>query len=532
MTLLSLIAAGAVTSCVCELFVRTPGTAVRSRISPIGDRSAVCFLLTPILGAVAGLTTAMIVPWPVLACLITLVGHGVLLIVSNTKLKVLRQVYAAQDVDNIRHLFLYPAFYLVHLGWTKTITGFCVIGCIIFGLVWMDEPQFLVTGLGHPLLSWLAQCLIWWSGYRLFMTLLGRVVTEGRAKALGLSGDPNVDTARHGLYATVFFHSLLVKDQTHLKPLSARYAKTLRAPTIRPHIIALQGESYLDLARIDRLVGAKGPWSALQALRDKGAVTGRLSVPSWGAYTMQTEMGFLSTIPHGDYKTAGLNPYLAVASKRPVWSIAKGLTDCGYTSVCLHPAKRGFFRRHAVMPNLGMDTFVTMSAFEGAERFGPYVSDKALGNKIEDLITQADTPLFLHGITIESHGPWTAGRLAPFGVNEAEALAAEPTADQEFSLYRRHMENLLTLVDRLLKLGTPERPIVLALYGDHQPAMGDLFDRLGFEDPTVDYLLASSGDVTSATEIQDGPRTITELGPDLLRLAGFKVTGREKDSEA
>lgn len=531
MTALILAGLGALTALVAEFFVLTPAPGVRRQRTGFGQKHPAFFLLAPVIGALAGLTCLALFAFPYLAGLVLVSCLVVLVIISNTKLKVLRQVYAAQDSDNARHIILYPDFYIVHLGVMRTL----LVGAALVVLMWavtrFDSPVLLEAGTLPAFARYGLGVFAWFGAYRLILFFSARIVRETRRDALGLTGDPNKDTVRFGLFPTVLLHTLLTKDRRHLRPLSYAYARDITAPEVKPHIIALQGESYMDLARVDALVGGQTPWASLEALEnDFGAATGPLAVPCWGAYTMQTEMGMLTGIPHSDYQTSGINPYLAVASRQKVWSFAHALKSEGYDTVCLHPAKRGFFRRDKVMPNLGFDRFLTLGDFADSPRFGPYVSDTALGDRMEALIRDSDKPLFLHAITIESHGPWTTGRFGDL-VTENTLLANEPTKDLAFSLYRLHMDHILELARRLIALGTPERPVVLALYGDHQGAHGDLFDAIDFQDDRVDMLLARSDLRATDTGYEKGPREITSLGPELLRLAGFEV-GPPRRSES
>ena len=521
MSVLTLILIGALGALAAEAFVRTTGSPQYSW----QGKGAAFFILTPMIGALAALSVLAFVPWPFLAATICLSALAVLVIISNTKLAVLRQVYAAQDVENIRHMVMYPTFYLVHLGTARTVAGALLLGVIAALLIAFDTPRLLPVEGVPPVARWGLGLLAWWGGYRVLMALASLIVREDRRDRLGLTGDPNRDTARFGLFATILLHSLLIRDRRHLRPLSYRYARHLSQPeTLKPpHIIAVQAESYMDLGRVDRLCGGPQDWPSLERLRQQGTVTGKLDVPAWGAYTMQTEMGFLSTIPHADYRTSGINPYLSLASRQKVWSLAAALKAHGYRTLCLHPAKRGFFRRADVMPNLGFDDFITLEAFQDAPRFGPYVSDAALGDHIKLLMDESDQPLFIQAVTIESHGPWLPGRLDNTPVKETDLMASEPTDDLAFALYRQHMENVVRLAEDLLTAGTKGQPVAMALYGDHQPTHGPLFERLGLDDPAVDYLLAHSHQPPLA-RISGGPKCVTELGPDLLRLAGFDIS--------
>lgn len=524
MIVLSFMLIGAISALIAEIWVLTPGPDGQRRRAPIAKRHPAFFILTPVIGAGVGLTCLMVFAFPALAVFAIFASFLVLLIASNVKLKVLRQVYASQDVENARHIILYPDFYLSHLGMGKSIFLISLILLISFGLILYDAAILLPIGDLHPVWRWVIGVLLWWMGYRLLLTVSGLIINEQTRDQLGITGTPNVDTAKFGLFVTIFLHTLLSSDRRHLKPLRDQYAVNIITNDQRPHIIAIQGESYLDVSRIDALFG-QNSWQTLEQLRsDTGAISGQLTVPSWGAYTMQAEMAFLTGIPQSAYRTAAVNPYRAVASKQKVWSLAEGLGQHGYDSHCLHPAKAGFFRRNKVMPNLGFDQFATLNQFKDPERFGPYVSDASLGDYMLEHLKNAQGPQFLHAITIESHGPWAAGRLNG-AMDETLLLRNDITNDMGFAIFRQHMENLLQLIERLLKADTG-RPIALAMYGDHQPAMDPLFRSLGFHDERVDYILGRNDMAVSEMGISIGDKDVTSLGHELIQLAGFDIQAR------
>ncbi len=99
--------------------------------------------------------------------------------------------------------------------------------------------------------------------------------------------------------------------------------------------------------------------------------------------------------------------------------------------------------------------------------------------------------MFIFAITIESHGPWANGRLKAH-LDETELLKTNPTGDAEFSLYQQHMENLISMVRSLSVDSNSQKPRVVAMYGDHMPALGPLFCKHDFTDIPTDYLLWNS----------------------------------------
>lgn len=118
----------------------------------------------------------------------------------------------------------------------------------------------------------------------------------------------------------------------------------------------------------------------------------------------------MTGIEGADLGVHQFNPHRAAAAGWQVASLAQYLQRLGYRTVCVHPYPAGFYLRHKVYPLLGFDTFIDIQDFADAERYGPYVSDMAVTEKIMQLLHEradGDKPLFVFAITMENHGPRT-----------------------------------------------------------------------------------------------------------------------------
>jgi hypothetical protein len=489
---------------------------------PAVRRHALFYLAVPLTSALVFITLALLLGHPIIAFLGWLMIYLGLTAVSNVKNRVLGEPLDSPDLETARHLFIYPEFYIDYVGAGRVAAVFGGFGLAVALSFWLETPVMAHQSLLPVWAAWPLALLLW----VMFMTglaiTLARLLPDARARRLGLTYDVCTDVVRFGLFPLMVLYAVLLLDRSSLKGLDAtRPALTHDGPL--PDLIAIQAESYLDVDRLYRRIDGFGDhrWQALDSLRARGAATGELDVPAWGASTMQSEFAFQSGIANDALGVDRINPYQR-AAYCDIQTTAKRLKAMGYRTICLHPAKKEFFRRATVIPRLGFDQFIGLEAFDGAARFGPYVSDRALGDKIESVIREhkatSDTPLFIFTITIESHGPWEPGRLAHW-MDEAAATAADPTGDTGFALFRRHMDNALALFDRLgPSAKVADRPRALALYGDHQPAFQPLFSRFGFEERSVDYILwRSTGTATAPSRLR-----VEDLAGQLLNIAGFR----------
>jgi len=487
------------------------------------SRHPLYYLLVPLTSLLVFVTLAVLLGHPIISCVAWVFTYVGLTVVSNVKNKVLGEPLDSPDLETARHLFIYPEFYIDYVGAWRVFTVFGSLGLSIVASLLFETPILAVATPLPGFLNWLLGAALFILVAAMTAKLIAAVFTDARARALGLTYDVAEDTARFGLFPQMLLYALLLLDRSSLQGLESRKSP-LSHPGPMPDLFAFQAESFFDIDRLYRRLEGHTDhiWAPLQSLREVGADVGTLDVPAWGASTMQSEFAFQSGIANNALGVDRINPYQRAAYK-DIHTVAKRLRETGYRTVCIHPAKKEFFRRATVIPKLGFDTFIGLEAFEDAVRFGPYVSDRVLGDKIEEVIREhkatSDAPLFLFAITIESHGPWDEGRLANW-IDEAEAEAADPTGHRGFALFRQHMDNAVALFRRIgPDAPVADRPRAVALYGDHQPAFQPLFEKVGFDGQGTDYILWRSTGTTGA----HGHLGVEDLADAMLRTAGFET---------
>jgi len=487
------------------------------------------YWLTPLMGAIVYISFAAISGHAWLALAGSALFYFGLTAISNKKYQILRDPFNAHDFDNARHLYIYPEFYVSYVGWPILALIILLLVALV-GASLALEPAIPLYSLGPWYLIWPLSLLLWLAALRLMGKIIALFFNEKSANTFGVTMGLQRDVARFGLFPTILIYRLLLKtniDKSELRtvPRSAEFKASHQADS-PADIIAIQGESFFNLERLFEKIDTTATWPPLRALKQDGVVTDQIDVPTHGAYTMQSEFSFLSGLAGGTLGIDQINPYMRLAQK-PVSTFVSALHAAGYRTLCIHPAKREFFRRSTVMQNLGFDDFIGLEAFEGAEKFGKYISDKALGDKIDETIAahraESSQPIFIFAITIESHGPWATGRLDPYltdGKTEADLLRESIADDPEFHLYQMHMENLLALYRRLSVEAPPsDTQRIVAMYGDHLPAINGLFEATGFTDRAVDYLLWNS----SVPVRHAGFQKIEGFAKTLLSEAGIQL---------
>lgn len=423
-------------------------------------------------------------PW--FAMLATSAILLMLVLVNNAKFTALREPFVFQDYEYFTDAIRHPRLYIPFLGWAKFLAsaaGFLL--AVWVGLRMESVPDSLA----------LTAQLVAAAALLMVALLVLAAVSRRRPQ---LTFQPERDLAALGFLASLWHYSLRARrPPTALSPFAALAPRTGAGEL--PHLVAIQSESFFDprplfrgiradvLAEFDRLAGA-------------AVAHGALTVPAWGANTVRTEFAFLTGLDEAKLGPHRFNPYRAVAAGWQVASLASFLKRMGYRTVCVHPYPASFYLRHRVFPALGFDEFLDIQSFAGAERFGPYIGDAAVADKVSDLLDKADGPLFVLAVTMENHGPLHLEQVGPTDV--AELYTEPPPAGcDDLTIYLRHLRNADRMIGSLVRsLQACERKASLCWFGDHVPIMPSVYAALGEPAGNTGYLIWSNESRERAAE--------------------------------
>jgi len=398
-------------------------------------------------------------------------GQLTVIQVSNAKYRALREPFIFSDFGIFSQTLRHPRLYLPFLGmWRILFAGSAAFVAIVVG--WLLEKPAVLS------LEWSIAALA--AGTAL--------VVAGLFFSPRLSLDPETDLSRHGLFAAIAQYWMLEKFTEPQR--GTTLAKIQKPKAELPDIVVVQSESFFDPRR--SFPGIRGDLLARfdQACRE-AKLHGQLSVPAWGANTMRPEFSFLTGIDPASLGIHRFNPYRRVA-RQPIRALPAVLREAGYRTICIHPHPSRFFRRDRAFPNLGFERFLDIREFPNAGKFGPYVSDKAVTDKLLGELSLTDQPVFLFAITMENHGP-----LHLEDVSEAETkdyfTVAPPNSCRDLQVYLRHLRSADEQLGRLRDaLRARPRPYILVFYGEHLPSMPGVYDELGFPDGRTDYFVDST----------------------------------------
>ncbi len=419
--------------------------------------------------------------------------------VSNAKFHSLREIFVFQDFEYFTDAIRHPRLYIPFLGWFKfAMIVVAVLSALGSGL-WLETApasRFVLHGqLGE---------------------VAGLLIAGGVLLALSKNGPaavfaPDADMLRLGFLGSLWRYAWA--EQSPLRvPNQLPDAGALS--TGRPDLVVVQSESFFD----PRLYfpGIRSDILAeFDQVNAESVCHGQLQVPAWGANTVRSEFAFLTGATEGMLGVHRFNPYRQLL-KADVSSVATVLRAAGYRTVCIHPYVASFYRRDMVYPHLGFDEFIDVRSFVGAERFGPYVSDLAVAEKIKSLMSSADEPIFVFVITMENHGPL---HLESPDKNDYATLYSKlpPPGCEDMTVYLRHLRNADRMVGDLRNFFTQySRPVRFCWYGDHVPIMPEVYRQFGPPDGRTNYFVWENRTCESGARLE---LKLTELAGASLGMS-------------
>lgn len=430
---------------------------------------------------------------PVFCCLLCLSAQFLVIQVSNAKYRALREPFIFSDFGIFSQTLKHPRLYLPFLGVGRFLLVCAVAGIALVVGLWLEPPS--------------GQSLVWAMASSAAASVL---LPTGLLLSSRPLLDPLRDISRSGLFATIAHYWALEKTSQPTRRSHLPSVGNVRGQL--PDIVIIQSESFFDPR--DYFPGIRsdvlGNWDDACT---RATLRGKLTVPAWGANTMRPEFAFLTGIEPTSLGIHRFNPYRRVA-RHPIRALPTVLREVGYTTTCIHPHPARFFRRDRAFPNMGFEHFIDVRAFHDADKFGPYIGDEAVTDKLMDEMRRAVEPALFFVITMENHGPLHLEDLHDSEYsNYFDSLP--PALCRDLGVYLRHLKNADLQLGRLRRfLHGRTRPFVLVFYGEHLPSMPAVYDAVGFPDGRTDYIVESS----SAIEQRRVDLEVSDLASQVVKI--------------
>lgn len=242
----------------------------------------------------------------------------------------------------------------------------------------------------------------------------------------------------------------------------------------RVNVISVMLEAYGDFTRFEELEFTNDPYHYMRELESE-AYSGNLITNIFAAGTVDTERCFLTGLVD--------LPNFRRTTNSHVWYFEGQdyLTEGG------HPSYDWFYNRRNVNRHLGFDNYyfdqdTYMDLNDGKITANNDVLFDHLLERFEET-TAKGKDLFSFSVTYEGHGPYTD---LPFFWHEYMAdKGYDEYSYNTINNYFSIMEHAgYTVVQMVEELGESDEPVVLILFGDHMPWMGNsnsIYEDLGID---------------------------------------------------
>lgn len=242
---------------------------------------------------------------------------------------------------------------------------------------------------------------------------------------------------------------------------------------IYPNIIIIMNESLCDLQTVGEFETSEEYLSYFNSLKEE-CVSGELLTFGLGGGTSLTEFELLTR------SSQTLLPYTSVAYMQyiendiPTLATTVKNYDTPYEVTAMHPAQAINYNRDKNYPLMGIDKFLDKEYFSDLSSTRGFLDDEQCYGRMLKYFysTDENTPQMIFNITIQNHGGFFD--TCDLGTETVEVTSFDATYDVEryLTLVKQSDEALKNLITELSEC---DRPVVLLIFGDHQPLLEDAF---------------------------------------------------------
>ncbi len=286
--------------------------------------------------------------------------------------------------------------------------------------------------------------------------------------------------ARGGLYP--FFHSINSAfetppadyDKEQTAALLAQYEDADIPEDEKVNIVSIMLEAYADFSQFDSIPMAQDVYQVWHDLEAEG-YSGNLLTNIFAGGTVNTERCFLTGYSTLNNFRQSTNSY--------VWYFRSQ----GYFTEGMHPCYQWFYNRLNINEYLGFEDY-WFSENYFAELTGGIAGDDVFFPELlaaYQAATADGTPYFNFSLTYQGHGPYESTYCRWGELGDYVADGADLTESSRYILENylgsiaNTNQNLKELTDYFRQ---DEEPVILILFGDHMPWLGDgnsVYNELG-----------------------------------------------------
>lgn len=305
-----------------------------------------------------------------------------------------------------------------------------------------------------------------------------------------------------------------------------------------PNIIVIMNEAFSDLSVWGDFTTSEEVMPFFKMMQEEG-IGGELYVSVKGGNTANTEFEFLTGDTMGFLPTGSVPYQQYLNGETP--SLASYLKTLGYNTLAIHPYNASGWDRDDVYEYFSFDEFLDIKSFDNPLRMRGYVSDRASFNKIIQQYQYKDTdaPMFVFEVTMQNHGGYSKETPDFESYLTLPDVTSKTTSVLATEKYLTLMnESDRALQDLILYFEEQDEPVVVLMFGDHQPSdyITNVVRRIcGVDEPEtleevqqgyrVPFMIWSNQELESA--YYDGI-SVNYLGGILMEAAGVPLTGYQE----
>lgn len=247
----------------------------------------------------------------------------------------------------------------------------------------------------------------------------------------------------------------------------ATFSKNQNNIEVKPNIMMVQMESFLDISRLNGVTYDTNPLENYKKLHSENP-HGFLGVPTFGGGTVRTEFEILTGLDI-DYLPPGEIPNNSLMKTNTLETISHIVRAEGYESTIMHDYIGNFYDRDIVYANYGFETFVPYEYMKNVDYNGYYPADITNLQVISDLLDRNENQ-FIYSIGVEGHGPYdTQDRENTYGI-KSHNLSNDDI--NQLNNYFDVISGEDKYVSELIKLvESKNEPTIIVFYSDHLPML-------------------------------------------------------------
>ncbi len=305
-------------------------------------------------------------------------------------------------------------------------------------------------------------------------------------------------------------------DETIAEDILNQYQDSNIPKKKRVHTISIMLEAYNDFSEFDGIEFKTDPYKNFHELQ-KDSYSGKLYTNIFSAGTIDTERAFLTG--YGDTSL----------KKKKTSSHVQYFKDQGYFTQAMHPGYAWFYDRKNIDSYIGFESLkfyedsykdVDEDSLKSNLYYGMLSDidffDSIIG-EFENAVSEGKK-YFNFSVTYQNHGPYDAKNHSTVDY----AAKKDSYTDEGYAIFNNYLSGIYK-TDLALKslrdyVDNSEEPIVLILFGDHNPWLGDnnsVYDMLGIN---LDLDTAEGGQNYYQTPyvIYANKAAKTELGKEMV----------------